>query len=422
MTDALKVRRNSLYAITGQVVLAALQTLQFFVVARRLGPHEFGLVAGITAITGALVPFSGLGLGNVMIMRIARGQGSAAGLLGNALGVTGWTGVLCVLVAVGVAHLSLGASGIVLLVVLFGATDILVGKCIDVAAHVFYAVERHGTAALFYNLQLVLRVLFACSLYLLDSPGALAWALLNGCASLVTLAIVGSLTLREIGRPGLDWRESLADAKVGVYFSMGLSGRALATNVDKVILARSASTDIGGAYTAAHRVVYIALLPVSAVLLALQTRVFRAGHVDGLAGTIGLLGRLTLLGTAYCGALAAVLFAAAPLLRVLLGDAYALSSEILQALCLLPLLLMLQEIAADALMGARGEKVVSVLYACSAAGAFLLNTALVPRYGWQGAVAAAYLLQVLLLVAILGSMLTLHRRRRSLALVEGTVA
>ena len=117
-----------------------------------------------------------------------------------------------------------------------------------------------------------------------------------------------------------------------------------------------------------------------------------------------------------------MLFAAAPLLRVLLGDAYALSSEVLQALCGLPLLLMLQEIAADALMGARGEKVVSVLYACSAAGAFLLNTALVPRYGWQGAVAAAYLLQVLLLVAIVGSMLTLHRRRRSLALVDGTVA
>jgi len=418
MSDAHKNRRNSLYTIAGQASVATLQVLQFLLVARSLGPHEFGLVASVTAITGALVPFSGLGLGNVAIMRIARGQASAAQLLGNALAVTSWTGALCVCAAFVIAQLSLGLSDIGLVVVAFGVADIIIGKYVDVAAHIFYALERNGTAALFYNLQLMLRVLFAGSLYLLPAPNALQWAGLYACASVFTLGTVAWLTLREIGRPTWNRRESLSDAKVGAYFSMGLSGRAMATNVDKVMLARSASNEICGAYTAAHRVIYIALVPVGAVILSMQARLFRAGHVAGLAGTIGLLGKLALVGTVYSGALGVVLFSAAPLLRTVLGDAYALSTEVLQALCFLPLLLVLQEMAASALMGARGEKVMSTLQACSAAGAFALNAMLVPRYGWQGAVLAAYLLQVVLLAAVLGSMATLHAGRRQ-RLAEG---
>src|SRR6476661_3550809 len=420
--DAGKLRRNSLYAIAGQLSVAALQVLQFLLVARRLGPHEFGLVASVTAITGALVPFSSLGLGNVAIMRIARGQGAPARLLGNALVATSWTGALCILAAFGIASVALGLSGVGQLVLVFGMADILVGKCVDVAAHIFYGLERQGTAALFYNLQLVMRVVFAGGLYLLPAPDALEWAALYCCASLISLGIVAWLTLRAIGRPGLDWRESMRDAKVGAFFSMGISGRALTTNVDKVVLVRSVSSEICGAYTAAHRIIYIAVMPVSAVLLALQARVFRAGHVAGFAGTIGILGRLALLGSIYCAMLGALLFGAAPLVRTVLGDAYALSSEVLQALCLLPLLLVLQGVAADALQGARGEKVVSTLYACSAGAAFILNTMLVPRYGWHGAVLAAYLLQGLLLAATLGSMLTLHVGRRRRALLEGNAS
>jgi len=51
MNDA-RIRGNSLHTIAGQASVSALQILQFLVVARCLGPREFGLVASVTAITG----------------------------------------------------------------------------------------------------------------------------------------------------------------------------------------------------------------------------------------------------------------------------------------------------------------------------------------------------------------------------------
>ena len=71
------VALNSAYTIGSYVSLAVLQGLQFFLLARALGSHEFGIVASVVAITSAFVPFCSLGLGNVAIMHLTRGQARA---------------------------------------------------------------------------------------------------------------------------------------------------------------------------------------------------------------------------------------------------------------------------------------------------------------------------------------------------------
>src|SRR4051812_38532178 len=86
--------RSPAFVIGCQISLALLQGLQFFVLARALGAHEFGRVASIIAITSVFLPFSGLGLGNVAIMRISRRQARATSVLGNGLAVTAVTATL----------------------------------------------------------------------------------------------------------------------------------------------------------------------------------------------------------------------------------------------------------------------------------------------------------------------------------------
>ena len=80
-----KLRKNATYMITGQLATVFFQGVQFFLVARALGPEEFGRVAGMLAITAALLPFSGVGAGNVMVMRLAREDGEPQVYFGNAL-------------------------------------------------------------------------------------------------------------------------------------------------------------------------------------------------------------------------------------------------------------------------------------------------------------------------------------------------
>jgi O-antigen/teichoic acid export membrane protein len=188
----------------------------------------------------------------------------------------------------------------------------------------------------------------------------------------------------------MEYARVKGDMQKGVFFSIVISARSVQADVDKVVLARMASAATAGAYTAAFRLVYITVTPIIAILVALQARVFRKGHEGGIAGTLGALRRLMMIGGAYCLLLAAGIYVAAPAVPWLLGDSYQLSTEILQWLCLLPFFLVIQSVGSVALSGADAQRRVSLLHALTAGMSLLLNLLLVPQYGWQGAVMAAY--------------------------------
>jgi O-antigen/teichoic acid export membrane protein len=409
------VARNSAYMMGSQFSIALLQALQFLLLARALGSHEFGIVASVVAITSALLPFSGLGLGNVAIMRISRGQARAEWSLGNALVVTSITAAVGVALALLIAAFFLDEPGIWVLVLLFGVSEILLTKCIDVAAHVFYALERHGVSAFFYNLQMLVRLACAAALWWgWTQPTALAWAQLHLAAGLLATGVVLYASVRMLGRPRAEYASAKSDIKTGVFFSIGLSAQSVQTDVDKLVLARMASAATAGAYTAAFRLVYMACTPITAILLALQARLFRKGHERGLAGTMAALRHLMIVASAYCLLLAAGIYVAAPAAPWLLGNSYQLSAEILQWLCVLPFFLVVQSVGSAALSGANAQRHLSFLHALAAGMSLLLNLLLVPHYGWRGAVMAAYGTQGFLVAGLLlMTVLTLEAERKA---------
>jgi len=397
-----RVALNSAYTVGSQASIALLQALQFFLLARALGSHEFGQVASVVAITSALLPFSGLGLGNVAIMHIARAQAHPEVCVGNGFAVTTITGALLVGLAVLIGTSFQAEPGIWLLVLLFGVSEILLTKYIDLAAHVFFGMEMHAVAAFFYNLQMIVRLACAAALYWgWTQPTALAWAQLHLGAGALTAGVVLYVSVRQLGRPRTEYASAKADIRKGVFFSIVLSARSVQTDVDKTVLAHTASAAMAGAYTAAFRIVYMACMPIIAILVALQARIFRKGHEGGLAGTVGALRRLMMIAGMYCLLLAAGVYVAAPAVPWLLGDSYQLSSEILRWLCLLPLLVVVQSVASTALSGADAQRRVGFLHAVAAGMALLLNLLLVPYYGWRGAVMAAYGSQGVLIAGLL---------------------
>lgn len=408
-----RVALNSAYMMGSQFSIALLQALVFFLLARALGSHEFGTVASVVAITSALLPFSGLGLGNVAIMHIARAQSRPECSLGNGLAVTTVTAAVGVGLALLIANTFLDDPGIWLLVLLFGVSEILLTKYVDLAAHVFFGLEKHGVAAFFYNLQMVLRLACAAALYWgWTQPTALAWAQLHLAAGVLTTGVVLYASVRLLGRPRTEYAKVTGDVGKGVFFSIVISSRSVQRDVDKIVLARMASAATAGAYTAAFRLVYMACTPIMAILLSLQARIFRKGHEGGLAGSLGALRRLTMIAGAYCLLIAVAIYVAAPAVPWLLGDSYLLSTEILQWLCLLPCLVVIQSLGSDALSGADAQRRVSLLHALTAGVALLLNLLLVPLYGWRGAVMAAYGSQGFLLAGVFLTIVRLLRAQR----------
>jgi len=397
-----RVALASAYMIGSQTSIALMQALQFLLLARALGSHEFGRVASVVAITSAFLPFSGLGLGNVAIMHIARGQARAAWSLGNGLAVITVTAAVGVALALLIGKTFLDDPGTWLLVLLFGVSEILLTKYIDFSAHVFLGLEKQVVAAFFYNLLMLARL--SCAAILLwgwAQPTALAWAQLHLAAGALTTGVVLYVSVLLLGRPRTQYASAKSDMKKGVFFSIVISARSVQTDVDKIVLARMASAATAGAYTAAFRLVHMACMPIMAILLSLQARIFRKGHEGGLAGTLGALRRLTMIAGVYCLVLGAGLYVAAPAVPWLLGDSYRPSAEILRWLCLLPLFVVVQAVGSDALSGADAQRRVSFLHALTAGMALLLNLLLVPHYGWRGAVMAAYGSQGFLIAGLL---------------------
>jgi O-antigen/teichoic acid export membrane protein len=395
------LRRNALHMVGAQFTGSLLQGLQFILIARALGAHDFGRMAGVLAITSVLLPFSGVGAGNVMVMRLARKEAPPALYFGNALMVAAVSGSLLIALAALAGPLFLRDPTLLGLIVLLGISEILVTKFIDIAAHVFYGLDRHAFSGSFFTLQAALRLCAAVVFYaLLSQHGVMLWAAMHLASGIVAAAIVIALTVRQIGAPRLDLPLALRELKVGVLFSIGLSANSVYTDIDKAVLARYASAQINGQYTAAYRLVYMAFTPVMAVLMATQGMFFRAGAQQGLSATLKLALRMAWLGAVYCLALAALLYMAAPLVAWALGPQYLLSVEILQALSLLPLVLMAQSVFSEALTGANRQRARSIAQVGVAALCFGLNMALVPGLGWQGAAIATYVSQAVLAVAV----------------------
>jgi O-antigen/teichoic acid export membrane protein len=417
---ASRLGRNSIYLCGSQFSLALLQGVLFLVLSRVLGPAEFGIVAGSLAFTAALLSLSGMGLGNVAMMRIARAQGRPSVYLGNALAVTTVTGSVAVLVAVGLATLFYGDAHMATVVAVFGVSELLFTKYIDLASQVFYGMEEHGVGVIFLNLMTAMRLVAAVGMHVfMAEPRAIDWAVLHLGSGIVTTAVLAVVTLRRIGRPELQWRAAWRDSLEGFFFAIGLSGRSVFMDADKAVLARHASLEASGAYTAAYRLVFMAYSPIMALILARQGNVYRAGRAQGLAGSFGALRQLAAMGAAYGAFVAVALYFGAGLLPLILGRAYAPASDVLRALCLLPLLFIAQSILSALLTGVDNQRLVAFICIATAAVSVGLNLLLVPVMSWHGSVAAAYGSQAFLVLALMLSVAWLRKQPRHAAGAPG---
>jgi O-antigen/teichoic acid export membrane protein len=391
------IRHSILPLILGQLGLALVQGVQFIIVARALGPHEFGIVASLAAITGALLPFSGLGSANTMVMHLARGSQEAHILYGNSLFAGACSGALMALAASGLYWVVTGDTSLAACCLVFCSSELVLTKLVDISQHVFLGLEKHAIASRFLLLQSALRL--ACALGMsttMAHPTAWQWAWLHMGGGALAALMVLAYTRSQTGYLQVDLARLWSDVRTGVFFSLGLSARSVYMDIDKAVLAHTVSLSINGAYTAAFRLVFMATTPLTAGLLALQARMFRAGGEHGIGKTAQIAKNTIFAGLAYGTLVGIMLFVFAPLLPYVLGDKYQQSVIILQALAFLPIPLFIQSALSDALAAANFQRVRSMIQMAVAVLSFGLNTVLIKQMSWAGAVVSTYACQMAL--------------------------
>lgn len=375
--------RNAGWMLFGQGLNVLFQGAYFIVLARLLGPTQYGIYAGAIALVTILGNFSTLGSGTLFIRYVSVDRSLFSLYWGNILLTTALlSGIVVVALKFLAVHLIDANSASIILVVAIG--ECFCRQLAQACGQVFQTYERLKITALLNLFTSLMRLVGACVLlFTFHVATASLWATVSLAVSALVSVVAVVLVQNNFGPPAFSFGLIRQRALEGLGFSFSGSAASAFNDVDKTILSHRHMEVANGIYTIAYRAVDIGTMPIYSIYSAAFPRFFQRGH--NLSETKHYAARLVTRSTVIAITLAAVMFACAPLIPHLVGRGYLESVSALRWLCLIPLFRSLHLSGGSALTGSGNQRFRTVNDVLAAAFNFGLNLFLIPRFGWLGA-------------------------------------
>ena len=255
-----------------------IQAAYFIIIARCLGPGQYGGFIAATALTAVISPFVGLGCGPLLIKNVSRDRRLFSEYWGNGLMMTLVSGSVLTFLAMALCRLVLPRSIPMLVITLISISDLIFMKLLDMGTWAFQSVERLSGNAQLNVLVSLTRLFGIAGLALAVShPGVMAWSAVYLAGSIVAALIAVAWVTFSLGKPKLALHRIRGEGAEGFYFSVSLSAATIYNDIDKTMVARLATLEAAGVYGAAYRLIDVAFIPVRALLSATLPGFFRAG-------------------------------------------------------------------------------------------------------------------------------------------------
>ena len=401
--------------MAGSAVRMLLQAVYFILIARSLGPGQYGIFVGAISLIAVLAPFSTWGTGNLLIRNVARRKDSFGDSWGTALFVTCVSGSLLLVVVIAVSHFIFSHRAPLTLILLTGLSDLVLASIVGLASQAYQAFEMLGRTA---GVAIVLAGCRAIGALLMvfsiSHPNAESWAVLYLISTCISAGYVWFTVCRRLGYPKFSRIISIADVRQGFYFSVGLSSQSVYNNIDKTMLVRLATADAAGIYATAYRIIDLSFQPIAALLYSTYARFFQHG-LEGIHGTAKYAKRLLPFAMGY-GILAGIaLFLSAPLLPLVLGRAYVGADDVLRWLSPLIMFRAAHYLLSDALTGANFQGLRSIIQVGIAVFNIALDFWLIPAYSWRGAAWASLASDGLLAIVMYAAVVLLRTSANPIA-------
>jgi O-antigen/teichoic acid export membrane protein len=406
--------KSTLWLLLSNGSRLVLQAAYFIIIARVLGPDQYGAFVGATSFVAILAPFSSLGSGNLLVKAVSRNKSLFNEYWGNALFrifTSGFSfGMICLLVYP--LFLPREISGTLVIMAIFA--DLICLRLLEVSGQAFQSVLWLKKTAQLNIMPHVSRLIAAIVLLkFFPKPDVVQWTSLYVLGTTITTLIAVSWVSRSLGKPKLALWRIKPEFKEGLYFSIGLSSQTIYNDIDKAMLTRLATLADAGVYAAAYRLIDVAFVPVRSLLGASYTRFFRHG-AGGIGGALQFAKRLIPLAGGYGIVAGLGLYLGAPVVQIVFGSDYAGTVDALRWLALIPLLKSMHYFAADTLTGAGFQSLRSAMQISVAVLNVSLNLWLIPLYSWQGAAIASLASDGLLMVGLWSIVIYQYQREKQL--------
>jgi O-antigen/teichoic acid export membrane protein len=400
----------------GQSVSLGMQAAYFVLLARMLGPLQYGIYAGAVALVTIVSQYSTFGSGFLFLRYVSHDHRKFAEYWGNVLTSTALIGGVLILSVRAFGPALAGAQTAPLLIFV-GVGDCWCGQLATCCGQIFQTFEKLRLTALLGSVTNMLRLTLICGLYLcLHHITARTWAIAQMSVSILAAVISVGTVLRLYGPPR--WQAGLFRVHMAEAASFAVSGSTtcIYNDIDKTMLTHYGMNAANGVYSMAYRIVDMATIPVRAIHSAAFPRFFLRG-VEGMCAARDLAKYILKRTIVLSFAAAVGIFVLAPVVPMLVGHGYTEAVSALRWLCLIPLFRCFHLSAGDALTGAGFQNYRLGAQFLVAAANFTLNLWLIPLYGWHGAAWTSLFADGLLGVANWSIVSRLCHRERLLELV-----
>ena len=394
-----KMFRDTSWTMLTEVAGMVSQLITLVLIGRAFDKETYGIFAGTVAFMNVISPFTTVGMGYVLVQRIAGERGDPdieSGRAWTTVVLGGLVGVSFVL-----ATCSLIVPQVSIRVLLALALGELVFSQITYTGRFCaQALDRPANGAQVVATVWALRLL-AAIVYLIATPDPTlaGWSYFHMPASFVG----AMLTVFALNRVlHLRPRVGLArahDIRRGLGFSLTIGASYLKNDADKTLLLTFAKPEAAGLYSLAYRVITPLYVPVRALADSTFARFFREGN-QSATDTYRLARRTTFIGGGLTLAGGIATMACAPLLPWLLGEKWEPAVVATQWLAFVPFLVALQMYAFNALIGLGRQKECLFVTVGASVLNIGLNLVLIPRYTWKGSTAATITAEMISIAAL----------------------
>ena len=387
---------NVRWTLLSRLTMAAASLLLVAVLSLNLGAEEFGVYSGVVSLVAILGAVARMGAAEVMLEDLARRPDEQSRAFGRALATTTVAAVVGVAVALVLGLVILPSVPVSFIVTMaVGEFFFVVGN--DITQRFLHAHERFREAAVAAILAIGARLLAVGSL--------IVYPLLSitdlGFRFLVSGLVAWGIGLRAVvavaGRPTLNLPNSVSEVRRGLEISVGATSHLVSSRVDQTLLLRAGLDQQAGIYGLASRVIANAMLPALALRSVFYPDHFREG-AKGTSHAIALARRLAKPLAGYSALVFVGVLVIAPVLERLLPDSFEDVRWVLMLMGLLPLLRLIQALVSDVLTVTGFHELKSRVTVGGALCNVAMNLALIPIWGWRGALAATYTTEVCLLL------------------------
>jgi O-antigen/teichoic acid export membrane protein len=383
-TETRGLLRDTTHLSIGQGFRLVIQAAYFVLIARSLGPDAYGAFVTVVAMAALLGPFSGLGTATLFIKNVRSGKRKASICWGNGILLTVLSGTLLCCLGAGLSVL-LHLKTVPFVVTIVCVADLILLKVTELAAFGFTAMDQMKQTSIQSVVVSLLRLAGIVALVVIVHPVTLdLWVLTYLLTTLLGMVYALIKAGQLWGRPVVDLRALREDAAEGVFFSVAGSATTIYNDIDKIMLSRLADLAATGLYSAAYRVIDVAMTPVRSLAAAAYPHFFRKG-LDGMARTYPYALSLIAKTSIYGAITSAGLWLTAPTLPYILGHQYQAVVPAVRWLALIPLLRCIHSFMADSLSGAGLQRIRTGIQVFVAFINIGVNVVILPRYSWRGA-------------------------------------